>query len=96
MSRACYRICCFVAISLCTDEIEADASEFLETVTLLPSASIAEAIAQLDKAGTGALVLCTADRMLIGLLTDGDIRRAILRGVSLETPCENIASLESR
>ena len=75
-------------------EIEVDASELLEMVALLPSASIAEAIAQLDKAGTGALVLCTADRMLFGLLTDGDIRRAILRGVSLETPCENIASLE--
>jgi dTDP-glucose pyrophosphorylase/CBS domain-containing protein len=75
-------------------EIEANASELLEMVTLLPSASIAEAIAQLDKAGTGALVLCTADRMLSGLLTDGDIRRAILRGVSLETPCEKIASLE--
>jgi len=75
-------------------EIEADASELLEMVALLPSTSIAEAIAQLDKAGTGALVLCTADRMLFGLLTDGDIRRAILRGVSLETPCENIASLE--
>ena len=75
-------------------EIEANASELLEMVTMLPSASIAEAIAQLDKAGTGALVLCTADRMLFGLLTDGDIRRAILHGVSLETPCENVASLE--
>lgn len=75
-------------------EIGTDASELLEMVTVLPSASIAEAIAQLDKAGTGALVLCTDDRMLVGLLTDGDIRRAILRHVSLETPCENIASLE--
>jgi dTDP-glucose pyrophosphorylase/CBS domain-containing protein len=75
-------------------EIEADASELLESVTLLPSASIAEAIAQLDKAGTGALVLCGADRMLFGLLTDGDIRRAILRSLSLETPCKNIASLK--
>jgi dTDP-glucose pyrophosphorylase/CBS domain-containing protein len=75
-------------------EIEADASELLDMVTLPPSASIAEAIAQLDKAGTGALVLCTADRKLVGLLTDGDIRRAILRGVPVETPCEIIASLE--
>ena len=75
-------------------EIEADASELLEMVTLLPSTSIAEAVAQLDKAGTGALVLCSVDRMLVGLLTDGDIRRAILRGVSLETACESIASLE--
>ena len=75
-------------------EIEADATELLDTVSLLPAASIAEAIAQLDKAGTGALVLSNADRMLLGLLTDGDIRRAILRGVSLETPCEHIASLK--
>ncbi len=75
-------------------EIEADASELLKTVALSPSASIAEAIAQLDKAGTGALVLCTDDGMLFGLLTDGDIRRAMLRRVSLETPCENIATLE--
>jgi len=75
-------------------EIEADASELLNTVTLLPSASIAKAIAQLDKAGTGALVLCTADRMLLGLLTDGDIRRAILRGVPLETPCQSVANLQ--
>jgi dTDP-glucose pyrophosphorylase/CBS domain-containing protein len=75
-------------------EVETDASELLEMVTLLATASIAEAIAQLEKAGTGALVLCAAGRMLTGLLTDGDIRRAILRGVPLETPCENIASLE--
>jgi len=75
-------------------EVEAEASELLEMVTLLPSVSIAEAIAQLDKAGTGALVLCTADRRLFGLLTDGDIRRAILRGRSLGTSCEEIASLE--
>lgn len=73
-------------------EIEADASEVLEMVTLLPSASIAEAMARLDKAGTGALALCTVDRMLVGLLTDGDIRRAILRNVSLDIPCENIAN----
>jgi dTDP-glucose pyrophosphorylase/CBS domain-containing protein len=75
-------------------EVEAEASELLDMVTLLPSASVAEAITRLDKAGTGALVLCTADRLLLGLLTDGDIRRAILRGKSLETSCEDIASLE--
>lgn len=75
-------------------EIDAETSELLELVTLVPSASIAEAIDRLDKAGTGALVLCSADQVLRGLLTDGDIRRAILRGLSLETPCERIASLQ--
>jgi dTDP-glucose pyrophosphorylase/CBS domain-containing protein len=73
-------------------DFEADAFELLDAVVIPPSASITTAIAQLDKAGTGALLLCTADRTLRGLLTDGDIRRAILRGVSMETSCEGIAS----
>ncbi len=76
------------------DEIESFASELLDSVTLRPSASITEAIAELDKAGTGALVLCNQDRILIGLLTDGDIRRAILRGLAMDTACESIASRE--
>jgi dTDP-glucose pyrophosphorylase/CBS domain-containing protein len=76
------------------DEIESFASELLDSVTLRPSASISEAIAALDKAGTGALVLCNQDRILVGLLTDGDIRRAILRGLAMETACETIASRE--
>jgi dTDP-glucose pyrophosphorylase/CBS domain-containing protein len=75
-------------------EIGTDVSELLETVMFPPAASIAEAITKLDKAGIGALALCSTDRSLIGLLTDGDIRRAILRGVSLNTPCEMIANRE--
>lgn len=71
---------------------QADACDLLDAVVIAPSASITEAIARLDKAGIGALVLCTADRMLCGLLTDGDIRRAILRHVPMETSCEGIAS----
>ncbi len=75
-------------------DIDLDASELLDSMTLHPSTSIAAAITELDKAGTGALVLCSEDRMLVGLLTDGDIRRAILRGVSLEAQCKSISSLE--
>ena len=69
-----------------------DSAERLDSVVISPSASIAEAVARLDKAGTGGLVLCSSGRQLRGLLTDGDVRRAILRGVSLEAPCESIAS----
>lgn len=74
------------------DEFASQARERLESVLIDPSASIAEAIARLDKAGTGALALCSNGRMLEGLLTDGDIRRAILRGLSLDAACEKIAS----
>ena len=73
-------------------EFETTAQHRLESVVISPTTSIAEAIALLDKAGTGALVLCTIDRILCGLLTDGDIRRAILQGKSMDAPCLTIAS----
>jgi dTDP-glucose pyrophosphorylase/CBS domain-containing protein len=73
-------------------EFEAAARQRLESVVISPITSIAEAIALLDKAGTGALVLCTSGRVLCGLLTDGDIRRAILQGKSMDAPCNMIAS----
>jgi dTDP-glucose pyrophosphorylase/CBS domain-containing protein len=73
-------------------EFEATALQRLESVVISPTTSIAEAIAALDKAGTGALVLCTNDRILCGLLTDGDIRRAILQGKPMHDACVAIAS----
>ncbi len=58
-----------------------------------PSASISQAMAQLERGGIGALLLCDADSRLCGLLTDGDIRRAILQGRSLDDSCRAIATL---
>ena len=51
----------------------------LARVIVAPDLPICEAMAQLDAAGTGALLLCEADGKLVGSMTDGDIRRAILR-----------------
>jgi dTDP-glucose pyrophosphorylase/CBS domain-containing protein len=75
-------------------ELEATAHQRLENAAISPSISLAEAIALLDKAGTGALVLRTSDGILCGLLTDGDIRRAILQGNPMDVPCDTIASRE--
>jgi dTDP-glucose pyrophosphorylase/predicted transcriptional regulator len=72
--------------------MDSEIEQFLENVVISPNASIAEAIARLDKAGTGALALCSTGRKLYGFLADGDIRRAILRGVSLEASCSSIAT----
>src|SRR5262249_54985267 len=63
----------------------------LEIVTLAPDATISEAIARLEQAGTGALLL-NENGKLFGILTDGDVRRAILRGLPLDRPCSAIAS----
>ena len=58
-----------------------------------PGTSISQAMAQLERNGIGALLLCDADNHLCGLLTDGDIRRAILQGGSLDDSCSGIATL---
>lgn len=68
--------------------------ERLQSVLISPEESIAEAVRRLDLAGTGVLLLSDADRRLRGLLTDGDIRRAMLRGISFQEPCRTIATAE--
>ncbi len=74
--------------------VDAHLEALLDSVTAPPELSIAAAISQLDRAGTGALVLCAPGRKMRGLLTDGDIRRAILRKIPLDAPSETIAVLD--
>jgi dTDP-glucose pyrophosphorylase/CBS domain-containing protein len=63
-----------------------------ERATIPPDASIADAVARLEWAETGILLLCGEDRLLLGVLTDGDVRRAILRNEPFASPCLRIAS----
>ncbi len=65
---------------------KAQASARLESAMIPPEATISEAVRRLEEAGTGALLLCGADRKLVGVLTDGDIRRSILRDLPFTTP----------
>ncbi|OAV44316.1 nucleotidyltransferase family protein [Lewinella sp. 4G2] len=55
---------------------------------LLPqSASVREALARLDKLASDAVVFLIKDRnILVGSITDGDIRRGLINGLTLETP----------
>ena len=57
-----------------------------------PQQTLGAAVKQLDEAGTGALVLCEEHDKFFGLLTDGDIRRAFLRGVAFDDPCMELAT----
>ncbi|MBA2678183.1 MAG: CBS domain-containing protein [Ktedonobacteraceae bacterium] len=72
---------------------DAESEKRLTESIVRPDVAISEAMAQLERAGTGALLLCDADRRLRGLLTDGDIRRAVLQGRSLSDACDTIATL---
>jgi perosamine synthetase len=54
---------------------------------IVPStATIRDALARLDAAGTGFLVAVDDDGRLAGIATDGDVRRALLRGVAIGDP----------
>jgi dTDP-glucose pyrophosphorylase len=70
-----------------------DIDKRLEQVVISPQLTIEETIPYLDKAGLGVLLLCDSNRKLVGVVTDGDIRRAFLNQVSFQRPCIEIASL---
>ncbi len=72
--------------------MERERPVILDAVVAPPERSIADAISQLDRVGTGGLVLCHPDGQVAGVLTDGDIRRAVLRKLSLADPCGSIAT----
>jgi dTDP-glucose pyrophosphorylase len=51
-----------------------------------PAASIREALETITKNSRQAVVVVEPDGRLAGLVTDGDVRRALLRGLSLSDP----------
>ena len=54
-------------------------------------ASIVEALAAIDRGACGIVFVCDARGRVMGTLTDGDVRRAILAGASLESRALNRA-----
>lgn len=51
---------------------------------VLPTTSLKEAIKRIDQASLQLAIIVDGSKRLIGTLSDGDVRRAILRGVSLD------------
>ena len=56
----------------------------VKEITLGPDNSIKDALQRLDKTGIGTLFVANENNVLIGILTDGDIRRALLNNISLD------------
>ena len=54
-----------------------------------------EAVAQMDRSRLGIVLVVDDDRRLVGTLTDGDVRRAILARVDLTTPVGILLSMKS-
>lgn len=54
-----------------------------ERTLIAPDTTLRDALEVIDKAGSQIALVVDADRHLLGTLSDGDMRRALLRGLSL-------------
>ena len=61
---------------------------------LHPTASIEEAIENLNRTSLKIVLIAKPDQSFMGTISDGDIRRAMLRGKTLQTSVEQIANIE--
>ena len=66
--------------------------KIIDEYKVLRNTSIRESIKILDSGGIGFVAVVDEDRKVIGVMTDGDFRRAVLNGVKLATPVEKIAN----
>lgn len=62
-------------------------------VIVSPDTTLGEAIAKVDSAGLQVALVLAADTSLLGILTDGNIRRAILAGKGLQVPVSTVMNV---
>jgi len=67
-----------------------------ESVLIPPDMSLREAIQKIDSATTKVALIVDENRKLLGMLADGDIRRALLQGVSLNDAVDSCMHREPR
>ncbi len=65
----------------------------LTDILVSPESSIREALRHLNEAATQMVVVADGDRRLLGTVSDGDIRRGLLAGLSLEDAVEKCMHL---
>jgi len=59
---------------------------------LLDGATIEDAITRLNEAAIQIVIVVNSDEIFIGTITDGDIRRALLRGLSVKDKIDSVFS----
>jgi choline kinase/predicted transcriptional regulator len=70
--------------------------EILEAMCLRPEQSIKDAIRCIDASGGEIALVVDDSRRLVGSVTDGDVRRALLRGTDLDAPASKIMNVKPR
>jgi dTDP-glucose pyrophosphorylase len=61
-----------------------------EAAIIGPETRLGDAIAILDREALRIVLIADPERRLLGVLTDGDVRRALLKHLSLETPVDEV------
>lgn len=61
----------------------------IENLVVQASVTLSDAIQLIDRVGSGICFVCEG-RRLIGVLTDGDVRRALLEGARLDSPVDSL------
>lgn len=67
----------------------------IDICCVLPDCTVRQALQQIEKASTGIALIVDAGRFLLGTMTDGDARRAILNGLSLDDAVAEILTRKS-
>lgn len=62
----------------------------LESFLINPNITVFEAMKAIDKGAEGIVYVCDDNRHLLGVVTDGDIRRHIIHGGSLDSPVTTV------
>lgn len=66
----------------------------LNIICIPSELSISQALGYLEEGGLQAVLIVDAHRKLLGIVCDGDVRRALLAGVSLSEPVKNIMNTD--
>ena len=69
-------------------------TESWEKALLPVNATLQQAIRKLEESGCQVIIIATPDRILVGTLTDGDIRRGLLRSMEMNSSIEPIIKRE--
>lgn len=66
----------------------------VEDVVLRPSAKVRDAMEAIDRGQRQIALVVDAESRLIATITDGDVRRGLIRGVALDAPVKDVMQTE--
>jgi dTDP-glucose pyrophosphorylase/CBS domain-containing protein len=73
-----------------TDQKTSNMDEAWRKALLSAEATLQDAVRNLDGSGLQIALIVSAEGKLLGTITDGDIRRGLLRGLSLSSPIDSV------